>query len=1395
MYLIFDTETTGFIDPKATSYTDVEKYPRIVQIAWQLHDERGKLLNAKSIIVKPSGFEIPFNATQIHGISTERALAEGSPIDKVLEEFRLDVLKTQMLVGHNIISYDIPLIMAEYHRLGIAPDFMKTTTFDTMNNTADFVGIPMGTGGRMKPPKLSELHQKLFGVVFADAHDAAYDVAANAKCFFELFKHNVLLPLANVSVEEIVYEAPVLSDANFAKQKTEKEQLKRPTDAPPKPKQQLPYAHLHAHSMYSVLQSTADIKKMIKYAKDLGYTALAITDLGNLFGAFEAVNAVYGMENFKLIIGLETFIAKERKRLSFTKDDRDIRYTQVLLAKNQIGYANLCKISSLGFIEGLYDGCARVDKDLIFAHKEGLIALSGGLKSEIAAVTLSQGETAGEEVFKWWKDNFQDDFYVTLQRHGIDEEEYVNKILLKWCAKYEVKYVAANESFYLEKKDAEAHDVLLCVKDGEKKSTPIGKGRGYRYGMPNQNFYMPTPQEVNKIFADVPEAIATTQEIADKCSTPKIKRDILLPRFDLPEGIATQDDYLRLLTYEGAKKRYPNLTPEIQARLDFELEVIKKMGFPGYFLIVQDFINQGRRMGVGVGPGRGSAAGSAVAYCIGITNIDPIKYNLLFERFLNPERVSMPDIDIDFDDRGRGDVIKYVIDRYGKNQVAQIITYGAMKAKSAIKDAARVLDLPLNEANALAKLVPETPDINFDKAFKEVPELENIFKNDKSPQGDTLRLAYKLEGCVRNLGVHAAGVIIAPSDLLEYIPVCTAKDAEMLVTQFEGKMIEDAGMLKMDFLGLKTLTIIKDALSLIKENHKIDIDIDHIPFDDPKTFELYQQGNTVGTFQFESVGMQKYLKQLKPTDIEDLIAMNALYRPGPLDYIPNYINRKHGREEIEYPHELLAPILKTTFGIMIYQEQIMQAAQIMAGYSLGGADLLRRAMGKKDKEKMAKEREKFIKGAKDIHNVPEKKAGEVFDIMEKFAGYGFNRSHAAAYSVVAYQTAYLKANYTAEYMAAVMTNSMGNIEKLSEFLEDCKNMNVKVLGPDVNESVVDFSVNKQGAIRFGLGAIKGAGEAAVQTIIDERKKNGVYKDIFDFVTRNATKSINKKVMEALAYSGAFDCFKDLHRAQYFYSESGSTGIEKLIKYAAGKQSEKSTSQFSLFGGDSSESGVALAPVKIPSCEPWGQIEALKNEKEVIGIYISGHPLDMFKMEMQTFCKPIARIDDFRNEEIGIGGIITEVSIRQTKTGQDFALFSVEDYDSVGKFAIFRDAFMKSRHLLVLGTYIYVRGTVKERYNSPGSFELEPKELKLLSELSDKFNKIVIKVPINIISEQFVNTLNDLAELHKGKGNLNLEVFDEDEKISLNFFSRKYKINPTKDLLDELNKIAGISCSF
>ena len=1158
------------------------------------------------------------------------------------------------------------------------------------------------------------------------------------------------------------------------------------------------FNHLHCHTEFSLLDGFSNIHDMIKKAHADGMKAVALTDHGNMFGAFKFV-AEANKFNIKPILGCEFYVVENRHKKNFSKEVRDNRYHQLMLAKNETGYRNLMRLCSLGFTEGMYSKWPRIDKELILKFHEGVIATTCCIGAIVPQSILFKAEEEAEKEFKWWVEIFGGDYYIELQRHQMENvdnsgksQEDINRVLLKWAKKYNVKTIATNDSHYIDKEDADAHDILLCVNTGDLKSTPKGDGKGFRFGFPNDEFYFKTQKEMGLLFGDVPEAVDFTNELADKCYTPNLKRNVLLPNFPIPPGFGDSDEYLKHLAYEGAIKRYKLLTPEIETRMDYELEIIRKMGFAGYFLIVQDMINAGRKLGVMIGPGRGSAAGSVVAYSVGITNIDPIKYNLLFERFLNPERVSMPDIDTDFDDEGRQKVIDYVVDKYGRNQVAQIITYGTMAAKMAIRDVARVLDLPLTDANYLAKLVPERPGITLAEAIKEVTDLADL-RNGKDLKAQVIKLAEKLEGSVRNAGIHAAGVIIAPDDLINYIPVATSKDSDLLITQYDGKVIEDAGMLKMDFLGLKTLSIIKDALELIHKHRDQTIDLDAIPLDDPETFSLYQRAETVGTFQFESNGMRKYLQELKPSNLEDLIAMNALFRPGPMEFIPNYINRKNGREKVDYPHPLLEPILRNTYGIMVYQEQIMQAAQIIAGFSLGKADILRRAMGKKKMDVMLSMEEEFIKGASHLHNIPADKAKEIFAIMEKFAEYGFNRSHSAAYSVVAYHTAYLKTHFPAEYMASVLTHNQSNIDKITQFMEEARRMGLVVLGPDVNESENSFTVNKKGEILFGLAAIKGTGEAAVEAVISERDKNGPYRDVFDFAARVNLRSVNKKTFECLAMSGAFDCFENYHRRQYlFEDESGSSLIEKAIRYGSKSQHDHDAAQQNLFGkGKTAE----LPLPRIENCEPYTEIEKLKIEKEVVGFYISGHPLDQYKFETRYFCNTglgqLKNMETLRGKDIRLGGIVVNFAHRVAKTGKPYGTLTLEDYDHSHTFYLFSDDYLKYKKYFETGWFLYIKGRVEEQRWKNNELDFRIVDIDLLANVREKYcDGIKINLPVELVDGEVIERLFSIARNNTGKNSLIINIRDEAEKLNVELFSRKMKVSAADPFLNSIGEING-----
>ncbi|MGN6213002.1 DNA polymerase III subunit alpha [Parafilimonas sp.] len=1190
------------------------------------------------------------------------------------------------------------------------------------------------------------------------------------------------------------------------------------------------FSHLHVHTQYSLLDGAASISDLYKKAGKLGMPALAITDHGNMFGVFEFVKQAWNNTKVvgktaegkdilepvvKPIVGCEFYVVADRHRKTFSKEQKDERYHQVLLAKNKKGYANLVKLTSLGFIEGMYSKYPRVDKELIEKYHEGLIATTCCIGAYVPQTILHDGEETAEKEFKWWLDLFGDDYYIELQRHNIKEQEIINNTLLKFSKKYNVPVIATNDSHYTDRDDFNAHDILLCINTGEKQSTPGFDDfvndelqiKNRRFKFPNDQFYFKTQDEMADLFKDVPHALDNTQAIVDKVEVLNLKKDILLPAFPIPKEFQTTDDsnlnqwnYLHHLTYEGARQRYSEITEEIRERLDFELFTIKTMGFAGYFLIVSDFIKAGREKGVFIGPGRGSAAGSVVAFCIGITNIDPIKYNLLFERFLNPDRKSMPDIDTDFDDEGRQKVIDYVVEKYGKNQVAQIITYGTMAAKMSIKDVARVMDLPLAESNALAKMVPDRPGTDLgrvltapltskeakegeksieDKEGYGAEELENIKRlreiyKGNDIRGQVLREAERLEGSVRNTGIHAAGIIIAPKDLTELIPVATAKDSDLWVTQIEGSTIEESGVIKMDFLGLKTLSILKTALELIKQNHNIEIDLDSIPLDDEQTFLLYQRGETNGTFQFESPGMQKYLRELKPDKFADLIAMNALYRPGPMAYIPQYVARKHGREEVTYDIPDMQEYLEETYGITVYQEQVMLLSQRIAGFTKGDADVLRKAMGKKDRKTLDKMKGKFMEGAvAKGHNkaILEK----VWTDWEAFAQYAFNKSHSTCYGFVAYQTGYLKAHYPSEYMAAVL-NHAGAIEKITFFMEECKRMGLKVLGPDINESLKGFAVNKKGEIRFGLGGLKGVGEAAIESIIEERNKNGAYKDVFDLIKRVNQRTVNKKSLESLVHAGAFDCFPEIHRAQYFYAMPNDTvtGIERIIKFGNVFQANKQTQTNTLFGDSVMP---AIATPVLPNCPEWSLTEKLDKEKDVTGMFMSGHPLDHFKFELKYY--GIMKLADFceikesnmlaaanREKNMRIAGLVTDAQHRISRNGKNFGSMVIEDFSGKAELMLWSDDYVKFKNYLEKGNNLLIYGYFKPRYNGE-DYEFKIVAINLLetAKMNLTRNLEICIEPASLTSE-FVQFVEHNVKANPGKSSLKFRIRESQENLEV-----------------------------
>ena len=1181
------------------------------------------------------------------------------------------------------------------------------------------------------------------------------------------------------------------------------------------------FSHLHNHTQYSLLDGASNISKLFEKALKDNMPAMAITDHGNMFGVFDFVAEAWKKKKVvgktaegkdieepvvKPVIGCEFYLVDNRHKRQFSKDDKDIRYHQLLLAKDEVGYKNLVKLCSLGYMEGLYSKYPRIDKELILQHHEGLIATSCCLAAEVPRTILRKGEAEGEKVFKWWLDLFGEDYYIELQRHDIADQVKVNEVLLRFAQKYNVPVIASNDSHYVDQADANAHDILLCINTGSKQADPkwndLGdddepQAKGGRFAFPSDKFYFKTTEEMTKLFGDVPQAIDNTNHILDKIKPLKLERDILLPHFKVPaEFNDDQNAYLEHITWLGAKERYKEITPEVEERIKFELFTIRTMGFAGYFLIVSDFIKEGRNMGVFIGPGRGSAAGSSVAYCIGITNIDPIKYNLLFERFLNPDRKSMPDIDTDFDDVGRQKVIDYVVQKYGKNQVAQIVTYGTMAARSSIKDVARVMDLPLSESNALAKLVPERPgislklllhaDLKCDNSLdskeglgsdemEAVAKLREIY-DQQTLHGEVLHSAEKLEGSVRNTGIHAAGIIIAPSDLTDLLPVFMAKDVDSLITQYEGNVIENAGVIKMDFLGLKTLTIIKDALALIKRNYSIDIDIDTIPLDDEETYELYQLGETNGTFQFESPGMQKHLINLKPDKFDDLIAMNALYRPGPMEYIPNYIKRKHGLEPISYDLPDMAEYLGDTYGITVYQEQVMLLSQSLAGFSKGDADVLRKAMGKKQKSVLDKMKAQFVEGAK-AKGHPEDKLQKIWTDWEAFAQYAFNKSHSTCYALVAYQTAFLKAHYPAEYMAAVL-NNQGSIDKVKFYMEECQRMGLQVLGPDVNESLKGFAVAKENVVRFGLNAIKGVGEAAVEDIISERESNGPYISVYDFIKRVNQRTVNKKSMESLVLAGALDCFPQMHRAQYFYAPATDpiTGLERLVRFGNQFQASSSVATNSLFGAGAMPE---VKPPAMPECDKWGLPELLDREKEVVGIYLSAHPLDGFKFEMENYgIIPVSELEANRGRNVRIAGFVTDVAHATTKKGSKFGKMFINDYSGNLEILLWEKNYVQYGNYLVNGQKLMIQGIYDEHKYRPGTMELQIQNMMLLDEVRKVLTKkIHLSLPLLKVNDEFANFLEANIKKYPGTTELVLHISDwNGMEVRLKSQQKKIEVN-------------------
>ena len=1187
------------------------------------------------------------------------------------------------------------------------------------------------------------------------------------------------------------------------------------------------FVHLHVHTQYSILDGASAIKPLIKRAKALGMPSLAITDHGNMFGVKEFHDAAV-KEGVKPILGCEVYVATG-SRFDKKRGREDRGHHLILLAKNLTGYHNLAKMVSYAFTEGYYYH-PRVDKELLRTYHEGIICCSACLGGELPQAIMHGGFDKAEAVVREFKEIFGDDYYLEMQLHRsgdprrdadvYENQKRVNAVILELAAKHNVKYIASNDAHFIMADDAEAHDRLICLNTGKDLDDPT------RMRYTGQE-YLKSEQEMAELFGDHPEALTTTLEIADKVEEYSLEHKPLMPNFPIPDDfpidlpqlkesfskkikdevllaevqratsldeligghpelaeslmIAKQFLYLKHLTFEGARRRYGELNEQILKRLDYELSTIEWMGFPGYFLIVWDFIRAARELGVSVGPGRGSAAGSVVAYSLGITNIDPIKYDLLFERFLNPDRISLPDVDVDFDEDGRADVLHYVVEKYGSKRVAQIITFGTMAPKAAIKDVARVQKLPLSESNRISKLVPEKPGTTFEKAFKEAPELLAERESENPLIRATMKYAEQLEGSVRQTGVHACGVIIGQDDLEKFAPIAIAKDAELNVVQFEGKQVESVGLIKMDFLGLKTLSIIKDALENIEASKGVKIDIDAIPLDDAATYELYSRGETTGLFQFESPGMKKHLRNLKPHRFEDLIAMNALYRPGPMEYIPSFIARKHGQEKVTYDIPDMEEYLKDTYGITVYQEQVMLLSQKLAGFTGGQADTLRKAMGKKKKDVLDKMKPQFIEGAQKNGHDP-KICEKIWSDWEAFASYAFNKSHSTCYAYVSYQTAYLKAHYPAEFMAALLSRNLSDIKKISFFMDECKRMGLSVLGPDVNYSKSRFSVDDEGNVRFGLAAIKGVGEAAVQDIVECRQRDGKFKSVYDFMERVNLQAVNRKTLENLAVGGAFDSISDLPRSAYFASDGREgTFLEALVRYGNRVQSEKANVQQSLFGGGNAEADIQK-PEPLPH-EPWTKLEMLNKEREVIGIYLSSHPLDDFSVIIRHYCHStlgdLQDLPSMKNKDFTVAGMVTSVTHLTTKTGKPYGRFTIEDYNSSHEFVLFSKDYENFRRYLYEGYYLLVRGRVQERTYNPNELECRINSMMMLSEAQETLiRELTIALPVAELTEDIVSQLKETINENRGNVTLRVKVLDPQADVAVNLYSKTLKVGMT-----------------
>ena len=1543
MFLVFDTETTGLPKNYNAPLTDFDNWPRMVQLAWQIHDDKGRFVENHNYIIKPEGFEIPIDAKMVHHISTKYAAEYGKPLDEVLDIFLQSASKATRLVGHNI-DFDLCILGCEFLRKKGENPLLNWKKVDTCTEkTAEFCKLPGGKGGKFKLPRLEEFHQILFGEKFGDAHNAAADVEATARVFLELVRRGIL------DANDLGVDAQFVADFKAANpdviqpagitfepivDEEEEDEVPEIGDYVPKH-----FTHLHVHSHYSMLDGMSKVPDLVAKCKKNGMYSLALTDHGNMFGIKDFADTVNkengkvkdaikeiekeikGIENgeggelseeekaakiadlnsqlstlnsqlFKPIFGIETYCAP----VSIDKRDgrQDRGWHLILLAKNKTGYHSLCKLSSIAYTDGFYYN-PRIDHSLLEKYHEGLICSSACLAGEVPQKIMNADMAGAEASIEWFKNLFGEDYYLEIQRHktdkpGGDTEVYerqkeVNKIILQLAKKHNVKVIATNDVHFVEEEHGEAHDRLICLATGKDLDDPT------RMHYTKQE-WLKTPAEMGRIFSDVPFALENTQEIVDKVDTYSIDSDPIMPVFPIPEEFGTEEsyrqkftkedlfneftrdehgnvimsqedaekkvkkmggydrlyrikleaDYLAKLTWEGAHKRYgENLSDEQKERITFELHVMKTMGFPGYFLIVSDYIRAAREeLGVSVGPGRGSAAGSVVAYCLKITDLDPLKYDLLFERFLNPDRISLPDIDVDFDDDGRERVLDWVTHKYGKEKVAHIITYGTMAAKSAIQDVGRVQKVPLSTVAEIKSFIPDRgfdeaqvkavegelpkkmPKVNLKNCYKYVPELHKMLEGDDPNIASMLTYAEELEDTNRQVGIHACGVIIGAQDLTDVAPVCTVKDKEtkedVVVTQYDGHVIETVGLIKMDFLGLKTLTLIKDALRNIKKTRGIYIDIDHIPIDDKETYNLYCSGHTIGTFQFESPGMQKYLRELQPSVIGDIIAMNALYRPGPMDNIPDFIARKQGRQEIKYDFDCMEKYLKDTYGICVYQEQVMLLSRELADFTRGESDTLRKAMGKKQLAKMEELYGKFIKqGVAKLtktENLPEdevkKRLEKIWEEWKKFASYAFNKSHAACYSWVSYQTAYLKAHYPAEFMAAVLNNELGDIKQVNFMTEECKRMKISVLGPDVNESEYKFSVNDKGEIRYGMGGIKNVGEAAVAGIVAEREANGKFKDFGDFVMRVSDKGLNVRALENMAMAGCFDSFKGFHRAMPFFvaSNESTPFSEKAMRMVASFNERKNSAQMDLFGFGDGDGAEEVFSIPLPECEPWSKMKELEMEKEALGFYISSHPMEVYHLPLKYFANcDVERLkaaqnqpDKYLKRAVRLGGQITRAEEFTAKNGNPYGRFTIEDQTGALSFALFKENFLNCKNLLMVNSFVMLYGVLDRPFpragqsaeEAPQTLEVRFNEVKLLDSLLESTTKtIYIKLNVTEMGKEEMDEFINVIKQNAGKQSYKIHLYDPNGKKSCNLSPISGAVN-AQEVLPLLEKMPFVN---